>query len=231
MLAIYVRTSTTNNEDSIPAQEAACRAYAEQHGLEVEGVYADEGTSGGLGLQDRDALSEAVLAVEEGRVEGLLVHRLDRLARELHVQEATLSRVWQAGGRVYEATHGEVLQDDADDPMRTFVRQVMGAAAQLERGLINARMRGGRRRKKERGGYLGGLTVPVGKRVEGSGKDARLVDDDAGIVLRDYVRQLRGSGRDTMSFSAIARRLNDEHVPTPRGGRWHATTVQRLICG
>ena len=141
MLAIYVRTSTTNNEDSIPAQESACRTYAEQHGLEVEGIYADVGTSGGLDLQDRDALSEAVLAVEEGRADGLLVHRLDRLARELHVQEATLSRVWQAGGRVHEATHGEVLQDDADDPMRTFVRQVMGAAAQLERGLINARMR------------------------------------------------------------------------------------------
>jgi DNA invertase Pin-like site-specific DNA recombinase len=227
MLAIYVRTSTTNNEDSIPAQEAACRAYAEQHGLEVEGVYADEGTSGGLGLHDRDALSEAVLAVEEGRAEGLLVHRLDRLARELHVQEATLSRVWQAGGRVYEATHGEVLHDDADDPMRTFVRQVMGAAAQLERGLINARMRGGRRRKKERGGYLGGLTVPVGKRVEGSGRDARLVDDEAGVRLREYARRLRRDER--MSFNAIAQRLNEEQVPTPRGGRWHATTVQRLV--
>lgn len=76
----YVRTSTTNNKDSIPAQEAACRSYAEQRGFEVEDVYADEGTSGGLDLQDRDALSEAVLAVEEGRAAGLLAHRLDRLA-------------------------------------------------------------------------------------------------------------------------------------------------------
>ena len=35
------------------------------------------------------------------------------------------------------------MRDDPDDPMLTFVRQVMGASAQLERGMIRARMQGG----------------------------------------------------------------------------------------
>jgi DNA invertase Pin-like site-specific DNA recombinase len=227
MLAIYVRTSTTNNEDSIPAQEAACRAWAAEQGHEVGELFADEGVSGAVPPQDRPGLRDALWAVKEGRASGLIVHRLDRLARELHVQEAALAHVWQAGGEVYEATNGVVLQDDPDDPMRTFVRQVMGAAAQLERGMINARLRGGRRRKKEKGGYTGGWTVPVGKRVEGTGKDARLVEDEAGAALRAYVHRLRNDER--LAFNAIARRLNDEAVPTPRGGRWHATTVQRLL--
>ena len=93
--------------------------------------------------------------------------------------------------------------------------------------MINARLRGGRRRKKEQGGYNGGPTVPVGKRVEGTGKDARLVDDEAGIRLREYAQRLRRDER--LSFNAIAGRLNAEHAPTPRGGHWHATTVQRLV--
>ena len=50
-------------------------------------------------------------------------------------------------------------------PMRTFVRQVMGAAAQLERGLVAARMQGGRRRSASKGGYLGGK-VPYGYALE-----------------------------------------------------------------
>jgi len=228
MLAIYVRTSTTNNEDSLPAQEAACRAYAERQGYDVGTlVFSDAGVSGRTDLSDRPGLSEALTCVKDGRAHGLIVHRLDRLARELHVQEAALAHVWQAGGRVHEATNGEVLQDDPDDPYRTAMRQMAGVFSQLERGMINARLRGGRRRKKEQGGYNGGLTVPVGKRVEGTGKDARLVDDEAGIHLRDYAQRLRRDER--MSFNAIAGRLNVEQVPTPRGGRWHATTVQRLV--
>jgi hypothetical protein len=32
-----------------------------------------------------------------------------------------------------------------------------------------------------------------------------------------------------LSVAAIARRLNDENVPTPRGGRWHSPGVKRAL--
>jgi len=32
-----------------------------------------------------------------------------------------------------------------------------------------------------------------------------------------------------VSRRAIARELNRRHVPTPRGGRWHFTSVTRLL--
>jgi hypothetical protein len=61
-------------------------------------------------------------------------HRLDRLGRALHVQEAIFARVWQQDDRhVFSAVEGEVKRDEPADPMRTYVRQVMSAASQPER--------------------------------------------------------------------------------------------------
>jgi DNA invertase Pin-like site-specific DNA recombinase len=100
--------------------------------------------------------------IEKQSVDGLVVARLDRLARTLTVQEAVLAHVWKHGGKVFSCDVGEVFEDDPSDPMRTFVRQVMGAAAQLERGMIAARMRAGRERKAEKGGSAYGAPPTAG---------------------------------------------------------------------
>jgi DNA invertase Pin-like site-specific DNA recombinase len=98
------------------------------------------------------------MAVADGEADGLVVHRVDRLARELHVQEVALAHARSAGEhvKVFEvAEGGEIKRDDPHDPQRKFLRQVMGAAAELVRGMIAARLQGGRRRKAARGGYIG----------------------------------------------------------------------------
>jgi DNA invertase Pin-like site-specific DNA recombinase len=182
---------------------------------------------GAYAPEEREGLAEALALVEDGEADGLIVRELDRLARELHVQEAVLARVWCAGGCVFEAARdGEVLRDDPDDPMRTAMLQMAGVFAQLERGVIALRMRRGRRRKHANGGYTGGPTVPYGRRVEGEGRDARLVADPAAAAVVEAIRQLRRSGE---TLRAIAGRLNEEGVTSPRGGRWHATSVQRVL--
>lgn len=226
-LVSYIRTSTNGgaNGDSPAAQEDACRAWATANGHEVVAVLADRGVSGKLPPEERDGLLAALVAVEAGEADGLVVHRLDRFARELHVQEAALARVWSAGGHVFEAVEGEVRRDDPDDPYRRFVRQVMGAAAELERGLIAARLRQGRRRKSERGGYIGGW-VPMGWRVAGQGAEAVLVEEPTEQELRRRLRDLRDAGR---SYRRVADRLNDDGIPTAGGGRWYAMSVKRAL--
>ncbi|MDQ6810788.1 MAG: recombinase family protein [Actinomycetota bacterium] len=228
-IVTYARTSINGNGgDSADAQEDACRDWAAANGHEVVAQHRDEGLSGRLGPDERPGLAAALLDIEATRASGLIVHRLDRLARELHVQEAALARVWSAKppGRVFEAVEGEVPKDDPKDPMRTFVRQVMGAAAQLERGMIVARMQGGRSRKHKNGGYAGGPTVPFGQRVEGKGRHARRVDNPDETAAVTEILQLRGAG---LTLQDIANRLNDAEIPTPRGGRWHVTSVVRVL--
>ncbi len=64
-----------------------------------------------------------------------------------------LAQIWKHGGRAFTADAGEV---HPDDPMRTAMRQMMGVFAQLERSMIAARLRHGRREKASQGGYAYG---------------------------------------------------------------------------
>jgi DNA invertase Pin-like site-specific DNA recombinase len=225
----YVRVSTTRQAedgDSIEAQGEVIRAWAEEQGHDVVAVFADPARSGALDAVERPGLLEALEAIEEGVADTLVVHRLDRLARALHVQEAVLARVWSASGDVWEVVGDSlVLRDDPDDPMRTFVRQVMGAANQLERGMTVARMQGGRRRKASRNGYVGGH-VPYGWRLVGHGQDAMLVED---LEEQATLSAMKAMRQDDQTYRAIAEALNAEGIPAKNGGDWYHTAVRSTL--
>src|SRR5688572_22577813 len=80
---------------------------------------------------------------------------------------ASSSTAWALGATVYAVDLGEVPRDDPDDPMRTALRQMVGVFAQLERGTVVARLRAGRRRKHELGGYAFGAPAYGQRTVEG----------------------------------------------------------------
>ncbi len=136
--------------------------------------------------------------------------KLDRLARTLSTQETVLQTVWRADGSVFAADQGEVLQDDPDDPMRTFVRQVIGGVAQLERSLIAKRMRDGRRIKAEQGGFAFGAP-PFGYRAEG--RELVVEPDEAATLSR--ILELDRSGASLCHIGSV---LEAEGRTTKRGG-------------
>ena len=72
------------------------------------------------------------------------------------MQEAILAEVWRSGGRLHASGHGEVLEDDPDDAMRSAMRQMAGVFAQLDRALTVKRMRDGRKAKAAAGGKASG---------------------------------------------------------------------------
>jgi hypothetical protein len=118
----YPRVSTRGQVKtgaSIPYQDREIRAWARRNGHRVVGMFPEEGRSGALDLEDRAALTAAIDLIATGKAEGLICYGLDRLAREITVQEAILAKVWEeAGGQVFTIDHGEVQRDDPDDPMR-----------------------------------------------------------------------------------------------------------------
>lgn len=227
-IIIYARTSTANGagNDSLGAQEDVCRAWATEHGHDVVSVFVDDGLSGRLAVEQRPGLLAALMALEDGQADGLVVHRLDRLARELHVQEAALAQAWGAGEHVavFEAVEGEIKRNDPDDPQRTFLRQVLGAAAELERGLIRARLQGGRRRKAARGEWVGGHRIHprYGYRVE----HGAYVPVEAEQRAIRRMAELRASGS---TYRAIVAELVSEGIDPPPSGTWHPTTVRKVL--
>jgi DNA invertase Pin-like site-specific DNA recombinase len=223
----YVRVSTKQQTlgDSLEAQEKAIREWAEAAGHVVVAIFKDGGESGKLAEDQRPGLLAALSMLEAGEAEAMVVQRLDRLARALHVQEAVLARVWACEAEAWEAVGARlVLEDDPDDPMRTFVRQVMGAANQLEASMVATRLRGGRRHKESNGGYGGGF-VRYGWAVVGQGKDARLVEVEAEQATLKRMRRLRKRH----TYRAIASKLNAEGVIAKGGGPWRHTSVRSAL--
>ncbi len=73
----------------------------------------DEAISGALEAADRPGLSCALDAITTSVADGVIAARLDRLARQLAAQEATLALVWQRGAKVFAAGASERPVNDA----------------------------------------------------------------------------------------------------------------------
>lgn len=225
-IAAYLRVSTDTQAEhglGLDVQRQAIKAWARQHGHTITGWHSDEGISGSNGLDTRDALPDAVGEIREHRAGGLVVYRLDRLARDLILQETLLAEIASQGGRVFSTMPGEqdVITDDPEDPSRRLIRQVLGAVSEYERSLIRLRLRNGRRRKAERGGFAYGSPA-YGFRAEAR----ELVPEPTEAAAVARIRQLRAQGA---SVRAIAAALTAEGHRPKRGGQWHPETVRRII--
>ena len=224
----YLRVSTDGQADDgygLEVQRAAIDNWARGRGDRIVRWCSDEGVSGTVEAVDREGLSCVLVAIELRQAEGVVVARLDRLARKLHVQEAALAHIWRAGGSAFTADGGEVLQDDPEDPMRTAMRQMIGVFAELERSMIVKRMRDGRRMKAQKGGYAYG-SPPLGYRSE----HGSLTIDEGEQAIVNRIADLRQSGA---SLRSIATTLNEEGLLPKRGkatgSQWHPETLRRVI--
>ena len=73
---------------------------------------------------------------------------------------------------------------------------------------------------------LGFLTSGTGSRIN-NGQAGKRDADAKAKALASTVRELQAKGLDT--FGAIAREFNAREIPTARGGKWHSTSVKRLL--
>jgi DNA invertase Pin-like site-specific DNA recombinase len=168
----YLRVTTDRQAEEglgLEVQEEAVRQWAQAHGHELVALTRDEGQSGSNGRDTRLGLGDALEALREGGAEGLVVlYRLDRLARDLIVQETLLGDVWRMGREVFSTSAAEqgYLQDDPHDPSRKLIRQVLGAVNEYERSMISLRLRAGRLRKAQNGlsGREGQVRLPGRRR-------------------------------------------------------------------
>ena len=141
----YIRVSTDKQAEQglgLDVQRHAIKIWAKATGHKVIAVEADEGISGSNGLEHRLGLAEALAAVRGGRADAVVVYRLDRLARDLVLQEQLLAEVRRLGGLVLStsAREADYLVDDPQDPSRRLMRQVLGAVNEYERHMIRLRL-------------------------------------------------------------------------------------------
>jgi DNA invertase Pin-like site-specific DNA recombinase len=222
----YLRVSTDRQAEEglgLDVQRQAIRQWAKVAGHQIVKWTSDEGVSGSNGLGDRIGLADALERLRGKSAAGLVVYRLDRLARDLVLQEQLLAEIWRHGTVVFSASVAEAqfLVDDPGDPSRKLIRQVLGAVAEYERAMIRLRLRLGRRRKSEMGGYAFGAP-PFGSRAS----DRKLIVDPEEQRTIARIRELRGSGA---SLRDVAAKLHSEGLRPKRGERWHPVVIQRIL--
>lgn len=226
-MVIYLRVSTDRQAEhgqGLGVQETACRAWCKAQGRRVAGVHADEGVSGtAAALESRTGLAAALEQLRAG-AGALLVYRLDRLARDMVLQEQLLAEITRAGAQLHSTSASEdaYLADDPDDPARALVRQVLGAVAAYDRAMVSLRMRLGRERKRAAGGYAGGRP-PFGTRAARGELEEQ-------PELADAVEIIRRGRRQGLSLREIALELRLAGIPTASGtGVWHPYQVARVL--
>src|ERR1700730_12078156 len=109
-LAAYVRVSTDKQAEEglgLEVKRHALRAWAKEHGHKIALWCSDEGVSGSNGLDTRQGLLGALGALQGNSVGGVVVYRLDRLARELVLQESLLAEIGRMGGEVFTTSAAE----------------------------------------------------------------------------------------------------------------------------
>jgi DNA invertase Pin-like site-specific DNA recombinase len=197
--------------DGFARQLVAIRQYAVAHNIKIVRVFRDEGISGTKDLENRPALLELMTALHSDGVRLMLVEKLDRLARDLIIQETIIGDLKKNNFELSSVSEPDLLQDD---PSRKLMRQIFGAIAEYEKTMIVLKLRGARVRMRARTG-----------RGEGAKPYGNLPGEQ---TIIERMRDLRIDG---MGFDCIAATLNAEGIRPRRGSRWHGLTVNKILTG
>lgn len=83
-VAFYIRVSTSeqvSKENSLPAQKIALEKYAEENGMKIVGIYADEGKTAAKQIKKRKAIHALLADIEAGKIDLVIFTRFDRFTR------------------------------------------------------------------------------------------------------------------------------------------------------
>lgn len=218
---IYGRVSDPKQElrgTSLETQEAACRALCTERGYAVRHVFLD--TFPGVELWDRPKMSACREAIRRDPPDVLVVHALDRLARESDHLAVIMSEA------EYHEVEVEMVTETYDKtPQGKLLRDVGGYVAKVEHLKIRERTQRGLTARIADGKPLPGARVLYGYRWN-AGRTAYEADPVKGPVVERIYRELLAGG----TLRGIAAGLTLDRIPTPKGGEtWAYTSVSKIL--
>jgi DNA invertase Pin-like site-specific DNA recombinase len=198
--AIYTRKSTEEGLDqefnSLDAQREACAAFilSQRHEgwRESRERFDDGGFSGGS--MDRPALARLLGEVEAGRIEVVVVYKVDRLTRSL-TDFAKMVEIFDAAGASFVSV---TQQFNTTTSMGRLTLNVLLSFAQFEREVAAERIRDKIAASKRKGMWMGGVP-PLGYDVQEKALAVNAAEaETVRLIFRQYlelgsVRALKAS--------------------------------------
>ena len=202
LMFVHSRVSTeeqAERRNGLEAQRAVIDAEAERRGWDVE-HFADEGASG---KYINEKLREVLQLLASGQGDGLVVSKMDRLARSIINAADIMERANGQGWSLVVLDLGV----DLTTASGRLIAQVMSSFAEYERAQIGERTKAALAAKKRRGERLGRPRVA-----------------QAGVVRRIVMDRNAGQ-----TYERIARALGTEGILSPLGkSTWQGSTVRRI---
>ena len=215
----YARVSTERQADqgvSLDSQTAKIRAMATVQGAELLDVVVDGGES--AKSMNRPGIQRVLDLVREGKVEAVIVAKLDRLTRSVK-DLCELLELFEKR-RVALVSVAESL--DTSTAAGRMVITIMGAVSQWEREAIGERTRDALRHKRANGERVG--NVHYGYQLAADGRHVEPEPGEQAVL--SAIGELRGRH---CSLREIAVALNERGWRTRRGSAWRHEYVKNVI--
>src|SRR5882757_3326067 len=199
--------------NSLQAQREACEAFVKSQRHEgwvcVPDGYDDGGLSGAT--MERPALQQLLTEIQVGRVDFVVVHKVDRLTRSL-ADFAKIVEILDAKGASFVSV---TQQFNTTTSMGRLTLNVLLSFAQFEREVIGERIRDKIAASKRKGMWMGGVP-PFGYRAQD--RKLIIVDNEAKIV-RYIFRRYAELGSVRLLKDELAARNIQSRLRTSTAGR------------
>ena len=204
--AIYTRKSSEEGLEqdfnSLDAQREACAAYIQSQRHEgwkpVTKRYDDGGFSGGT--LDRPALTQLLADLDAGKIDLIVVYKVDRLTRSLSDFAKLVERLDARGASFVSVTQSF----NTTTSMGRLTLNVLLSFAQFEREVTGERIRDKIAASKKKGMWMGGY-VPIGYDCV----DSRLVVNEREAK---HVRRIFELYRDLGNVEKLKKALTTEGI-------------------
>ncbi len=217
----YIRVSGKSQVegDGPERQGSAIESFCKAHGLGLIFTFGELAVSGTVEGMDRPQFFKLMQEIEsvQGEKPCIVVERLDRLARELMVQEIILRECRERGVQVFSVDQGQLVDiaSNDGDPTRKLMRQIMGALAEWEKSALVMKLAKARARKRAETGRCEG-PLPYGKKDK----------SEADVLL--FITQRRNMG---YTWPEISTALNTLGAKTRTGLEWTARLARMSAHG
>lgn len=224
MIAVYCRQSVEKKDSiSIEQQEAACRSLCFEKDYEV---FADKGFTGAN--TNRPAFEKMMKAVEKGKITKVIVYKVDRISRSLLDFVGIYQRFEMHKVEFVSCSE----QFDTSSAMGKATLQIIMVFAELERSMIQKRVKDNFYERAKKGLFLAGV-APYGYRkkkvcIEGV-HTSMLEPDDEHQEKIEIVRWIYEEFCIKQSIGEIVRQLNERGALTNRGKAFSSTGVSRIL--
>ena len=218
---IYIRVSTEDQAKdgfSIHAQREKLTKYAEANDWDIFDYYVDDGISG-KNLEDRPEITRLLKDVEDGKINNILIYKLDRLTRSVR-DLIYLIELFEKHSCTFNSQTEKI--DTSNAVGRMFVK-IIGIFAEFERENLAERVSFGYEQKTREGNYTNTNGVYGYDYIVGEKKI--IVNEEE----KDLVNRIFDLYIDGKSYFKIAHLFNEENVPTKRGGHWASSTIKSII--